>query len=324
MFVCVSLNPAVDKCLALAVLQLGKVNRAAKAEGAPGGKAAHVAMVLKTLGADPLWLGFAGGSAGAALVAGLRELQIKVEAVAIAGETRTNLEIIEDDARVTEVLEPGPAIAEEELQRFQATFQRILAKSAEPATVVFSGSLPPGLPSDYYATLIRLAHAQRGRVLLDASGEALKLGLAAGPDFVKPNQHEAESLSGSTIHDTACAEEVLQRVMQLGAKAAAISLGAAGIVWRSERDEQTLIARVPKQVSRSCVGSGDATVAGFAYAAAHALSPVEALRLASACGVANCLAVAPGRARAADIARMKDLVRVDTLVAEREDVRHAK
>jgi 1-phosphofructokinase family hexose kinase len=313
MFVCVSLNPAVDKRLALGILHVGKVNRAARAEGAPGGKAAHVAMVLKTLGEDPLWLGFAGGSAGAALVAGLRELQIQVEAVVIAGETRTNLEIIEDDARVTEVLEPGPAIAGDELKLFQETFQNTLAKSAEPTTVVLSGSLPPGVPSGYYATLIRLAHAYRSRVLLDASGDALILGLTGGPDFVKPNQHEAELLTESTIHDTGCAEGALNRVMQLGAKAAAISLGPEGIVWRSERDERTLIARVPKQASRSCVGSGDATVAGFAYAAAHALSPVDTLRLAAACGVANCLADAPGRARAADIARMKDEIRVDTL-----------
>jgi 1-phosphofructokinase family hexose kinase len=324
MFVCVSLNPALDKRLALGTLHVGQVNRAARAEGAPGGKAAHVAMVLRTLGADPLWLGFTGGSAGAALVAGLRELQIKVEAVAIAGETRTNLEIIEDHARVTEVLEPGPAIGADELKLFQETFQNTLAKSAEPTTVVLSGSVPPGVPSDYYATLIRLAHPHRSRVFLDASGDALILGLAAGPDFVKPNQHEAESVSGSTIHDTACAEEGLKRMMQLGAKAAAISLGAEGIVWRSEREERTLIARVPKQVSRSCVGSGDATVAGFAYAAAHSLSPVGALRLAAACGVANCLADAPGRARAADIARMKDEIRVDTLAGERKDVRHAE
>ena len=313
MFVCVSLNPAMDKRLDVAVMQVGRLNRVARAEGAPGGKAAHVAMVLRTLGANPVWFGFAGGAAGAALVAGLRELQIQVEAVAIAGETRTNLEIIEDDARVTEVLEPGPAVTGEELTLFEETFQTTLAKYAEPTTVVLSGSLPPGVPSGYYATLIALAHAHRSRVFLDTSGEALQFGLAAGPDFVKPNQQEAESLTGSTIYDAACADQVLKRVLQMGARAAAISLGAEGILWRSERYERTLIARVPKQASRSCVGSGDATLAGFAYGAEHALAPVDAVRLAAACGVANCLAARPGRARAMDIARMKDEIHVDAL-----------
>jgi len=312
MFVCVSLNPAVDKRLDVGVLQAGKLNRVERVEGAPGGKAAHVAMVLRTLGADPVWLGFAGGAAGAVLVEGLRELQINVEAVPIAGETRTNLEIIEDDGRVTEVLEPGPVISGEELKRFEETFQSTLAKSPEVTTVVLSGSLPPGIPTRYYAMLMGMAHGHHSRVLLDTSGEALRLGLAAVPDFVKPNQHEAETLSGIAIHDTACAAEVLKRVMQMGAQAGAISLGAEGMVWRSGHDEQALVARVPKQSSRSCVGSGDATLAGFAYAAEHALSPVEALRLAAACGVANCLADGPGRARAADIARMKDEIRVDT------------
>ena len=64
MFLCVSLNPAVDKRLRLERLQVGGVNRVNEAIPAPGGKAAHVAMTLKTLGADPLWLGFAGGATG--------------------------------------------------------------------------------------------------------------------------------------------------------------------------------------------------------------------------------------------------------------------
>ena len=72
MFLCVSLNPAMDKRLRLERLRLGDVNRATEDAPAPGGKAAHVAMVLKTLGADPVWLGFAGGATGKALIDGLR------------------------------------------------------------------------------------------------------------------------------------------------------------------------------------------------------------------------------------------------------------
>jgi 1-phosphofructokinase family hexose kinase len=313
MFVCVSLNPGLDKRLALRALQVGKVNRVISVEAAPGGKAAHVAMVLRTLGASPVWLGFAGGASGEALLAGLRSLEIQVAPTAIAGVTRTNLEIVEDDARVTEVLEPGPTIAPQELERFEQVFARTLEKSAEPPVVVLSGSLPPGVPSDYYATLIRLAGARGSRVLLDTSGAALKAGLAAKPDLVKPNQHEAESLTDCTITDTACAGGALKRVLDMGARAAAISLGAEGLVWRAATDERTLVARVPKQASRSCVGSGDATLAGFAYAAWRGLPPVETLRLAAACGVANCLADAPGRARAIDIARLKDEIHVGPL-----------
>src|SRR5277367_1464314 len=103
MFLCVSLNPAIDKRMRLKGLQFGRVNRVTDVSAAPGGKAAHVAMVLRTLGAEPTWLGFAGGAAGDALVSGLQKLSIRTVAIETAGETRTNLEIIEERG-VTEIL----------------------------------------------------------------------------------------------------------------------------------------------------------------------------------------------------------------------------
>src|SRR5216684_3316553 len=126
MFLCVSLNPAMDKRLRLKRLQVGSVNRASEASPAPGGKAAHVAMTLKTLGADPLWLGFAGGATGEQLVEGLRGLAIRVHDIPTSGSTRTNLEIVEDMGGVTEILEPGQSISSEELQRFMESFTKLL------------------------------------------------------------------------------------------------------------------------------------------------------------------------------------------------------
>ena len=327
MLVCVSLNPAIDKRLPLGVLQVGKVNRARKAEAAPGGKATHVATVLRTLGAEPLWLGFAGGATGEALVEGLRKMEIQVESVTIAGSTRTNLEICDDEANVTEILEPGPQIAPEELQKFEERFEEILARSTEIATVTLSGSLPLGVPNGYYANLIALAHKHRSRVFLDTSGEPLKLGLTACPDFVKPNKEEAEWLSGSIIQGPGSAVDVLHELLQIGAATGAISLGSDGLVWQSKKEERVLIAWVPKQDSRSCVGSGDATLAGFAFAAQRDLSSVDALRLAAACGVANCLTDGPGRARAVDIARLRKEIRIEALEVDGRkgrSFRHAK
>lgn len=313
MFLCVSLNPALDRRLKLDALQVGKVNRAREAKAAPGGKAAHVAMVLRTLGAEPLWLGFAGGETGAALIEGLQDMKLQVKPVGIAGSTRMNLEIIEGEERVTEVLEPGPCVTAGEIQEFQDTFDGVLAKCDGSATVIFSGSLPPGVPLDLYATLIAVGHRYRSRVILDTSGEPLKLGLKARPEFVKPNQQEAEWLSGSTIQGPRTARDVLRQILQGGAAAGAISLGAGGIVWGSGKEKKTLLARVPGQSARFSVGSGDATVAGFAFAAQQGLQPIESLRLAAACGVANCLADGPGLARAADIARLREEIHVEEI-----------
>jgi 1-phosphofructokinase family hexose kinase len=310
MFLCVSLNPGVDKRLRLQQLRVGQVNRATEVQPAPGGKAAHVAMVLRTLGADPVWFGFSGGASGNELVDGLRALSIQVQAIPIAAGTRTNLEIIDGGGQVTEILEPGGQIAPEELRRLQSTFVKLLTDSREPVTVIISGSLPPGVPVDFYGTLVGTAHAAGGRVFLDTSGEPFKSALLAKPDFIKPNREEAESWSGSKIDSSNSARAVLASMLQSGAAAGAISLGASGLVWLST-GENAIIAKVPELSARSTVGSGDATLAGFAFAARQGMNPCDTVRLAAACGSANCLADAAGRANAADIARLQQRIVVE-------------
>jgi 1-phosphofructokinase family hexose kinase len=312
MFLCVSLNPAVDKRLHLARLRPGEVNRAIQVSPAPGGKAAHVAMVLRTLGADPLWLGFAGGTTGKQLIDGLRGISIRVEAIHTLGCTRTNLEIIEDEGSVTEILEPGPHIAPEELRQLEEAMTLLLSKSSERSTVIFSGSLPAGVPPDCYKKLTELAHQRGSRVFIDTSGDPLRFALTGAPEFVKPNREEAESWSGRTIDGPSSAKEILGAMLKAGPEAGAISLGSDGLIWCSENAEG-LVAHVPNLPARSGVGSGDATLAGFAFAAQQQLPPIEAVRLAAACGSANCLADGPGRARAEDIASVKDQIRVESL-----------
>ncbi|HEY1482040.1 MAG TPA: hexose kinase [Candidatus Acidoferrum sp.] len=312
MFLCVSLNPAVDKRITLRDLQLGRVNRALNSIAAPGGKAAHVAMVLRTLGAEPIWVGFVGGASGISMLDGLRGMSICAEAVNIGGSTRTNLELV-DDKGVTEVLEPGPHVAISERQRFEDKLREILAKSPA-STVIFSGSLPPGVPVDFYCRLVTLTHEYGGRAFVDSSGEAFKMALQAQPEFVKPNQEEAESWRGSTIDGIRSAAVTLNAMLDAGACAGALSLGADGLIFRpSKQQHDTFFASGPELSVKSSVGSGDATLAGFAFAGQQGLPPMEAVRLAAACGAANCLAEGPGLARAVDIERLKREIHVEVL-----------
>lgn len=313
MFLCVSLNPAIDKRFRLERLQHGRVNRALEVTPAAGGKAAHVAMVLQTLGADPLWLGFAGGPTGTALVEGLQAMSIRAEAVATANATRTNLEILENDGTVTEMLEPGQPVTREELGRLRHAFELALRGSAGKMTAIVSGSLPAGVPEDYYATLVELGHQCACRVFVDTGGEPLRLALKAHPSFVKPNREEAESLSGCPIDGPSSAVTVLKRIIHEGARAGAISLGSAGLVWQNAKGNVAFFARAPEMMARSAVGSGDSTLAGFAFAADQGLEAEETLRLAAACGAANCIAEGPGRARSGDIERLKKEIHVEIL-----------
>jgi 1-phosphofructokinase family hexose kinase len=311
-FICVSLNPAIDKRLRLDALKVGGVNRALEATPTPGGKSAHVAMVLRALGADPLWLGFSGGPNGDSLLQGLRALSIRAEGVPTATETRTNLEILGENGSVTEILEPGARVTPAEREALLRAFETALELNSN-AIVIMSGSLPPGLLKDEFATLVKIGRRHEARVFLDTSGEPLKLGLQQRPDFAKPNQEEAEWLIGRTIDGAASAASALKNLVREGPQSAAISLGANGLVWLGPRSAEAFVAIPPKLEAASAVGSGDATIAGFAFAASQNLELVDTLRLAVACGAANVLADHPGRVRLRDVERLRDQVQVQAL-----------
>jgi tagatose 6-phosphate kinase len=301
MFLCVSPNPAMDTRVLVKELQPGQIHRIKSSCARAGGKAAHVAMVLQTLGRTPLWIGFVGGDTGKDLVSGLERLGIGVDACPTRQRTRVNLEIIEDDRRVTEILEPGSAPSQLEVTEFQKKCESAFAQGREQLTVIFSGSLPQGLEDGFYASLIERANSFGCRTFLDTSGEPLRLALAASPHFVKPNRQEAESLLGCSISDLSAAARASQQMISLGARTAAISMGTQGLLWCAGKGEPVHHAPAIALKPRSTVGCGDATVAAFAHAAALSLGVEETLRLATACAAANCLAESPGEARLADI-----------------------
>jgi 1-phosphofructokinase len=128
MIVCVSANPAIDRRLRLESIAVGEVNRAVSAQPFPGGKAAHVAMAAHSLGEAVMWVGFLGGATGEECESGLSDLGIPVTIVRTLTQTRSNLEIIADDGKVTEILEPGGVVTESEVERLLSACRDIFAE----------------------------------------------------------------------------------------------------------------------------------------------------------------------------------------------------
>jgi tagatose 6-phosphate kinase len=312
MFLCVSANPAIDKRLTIASLLRGGVNRAQTAKDHAGGKAAHVAMVLQTLGAKPHWIGTCGRANGEELLDGLAALGIEATGCATKEPTRTNLEIIEDDGTVTEVLEPGISPSSSEWAEFEEDCKGQFAQGAKRLSVIFSGSLPQGADPGFYARLMRLAGEFGCRTFLDTSGEPLRLGLAAKPFFVKPNRDEVSRLLDMPVTSLATAIAAIRELLGRGAQSAALSLGAAGLLFCAGADTPVFFAPALPVKIRSTVGCGDSALAGFAMGMASNFSPQETLRLAAACAAANCVADSPGAARAEDIKSFQRQVVVQT------------
>jgi 1-phosphofructokinase family hexose kinase len=294
MIICVSPNPAIDRRLRLGRLNAGAVNRASSVCPMPGGKAAHVAMAAAALGERVMWIGFLGGATGEDCERGLVGLGIPVAVVKTAAETRMNMEIVEADGTVTEILEPGGTVTERDVERMLSLCRDIFNEYRGAAQVALSGSLPPGAPADFYAQLVRLAHAHGCRTLLDTSGEPLRAALKESPDLVKPNREEAEALTGIRLDGVGSASEAARLLFDAGARGVAISLGAEGMFWQESGEAAPLVARPPRVEARSAVGCGDASLAGFAVAQRRGLAGREFVRFAAACGTANCLADAPG------------------------------
>jgi 1-phosphofructokinase family hexose kinase len=313
-FFCVSLNPAIDTRLVLNEFQIGRVNRVLEVHRTPGGKAAHVAMALQGLGASPGWIGFAGGATGNDLVEGLHRLKIETISVPTAQDTRVNLEIIEARGGVTEILEPGEAIAQSEWYAFQKTCANNFQRIADKKIVLISGSQPPGVPAEASAVLLKLAQSSGCLAFLDTSGPPLAEALAVGPDFVKINREEAQSVTGVTVNDVASAGHAVRILLERGAKSAAISLGERGIVGIQERDEPAIHAWTAPLRAKSTVGCGDSALAGLAFANASGLSFERSLALAVACGAANCLALLPARINQEDVSRFEATVRVERVL----------
>jgi len=315
MLICISANPAIDRRLRLESIAVGEVNRALSAQPFPGGKAAHVAMVAKSLGLEVMWIGFLGGAAGEECESGLSAFGVPLTVVRTQTETRANLELVSADGVVTEILEPGGAVTEGEVERLLASCRDIFAESDRGTQVALSGSLPPGAPADLYAQLIRLAHLYGCRALLDTSGEALRQGLVAGPDFVKPNRNEASDFANYRIESADDASQATQKFFAAGAKSLAISLGADGMVWQRTTAGDLFLAQPMPLADCSPVGCGDAALAGFAVAHERGLSDEDTLRLATACGSANCLADEPGKIDPRDVSRLAREIHVRRIVS---------
>src|SRR5689334_132046 len=159
-----------------------------------GGKGVNIARTLKSLDQPVIATGFAGGPTGTRIVEQLTAESILSDFVRIRDESRTNTAVLDPTTgEQTEINERGPAVTAKELELFRDKLI-YLARGAE--IVVFAGSLPRGVETDYYAELIRELHKLGVTTIADTDGEPLRIATRAEPTVVSPNVNEAEELVG--------------------------------------------------------------------------------------------------------------------------------
>ena len=302
----------MDRTLLVPSLQLGHRHRASDGFASAGGKGINVARALKRLDVPVVCTGLAGGRTGTLIVEDLTHDGILNDFVRIDGESRTSTVLLDPTSNVlTEIYEWGPEVAEPEIAMLGEKLSHF-GKSAD--YVVFAGSLPRGVDPNIYAELIRAANKAKLRTVLDAEGEALRVGVEAEPFLVSPNQREAEGLVGHEFTDEEDLEEALGEIAGRGARNVLITheTGCYALL-REGRKVLRLRARAPELEAVSEVGAGDTLVAAF-LAAHHSDRPLaEALRNGVAAGAASVLEAGPGRFDTRELNRLAGLVAVEEL-----------
>lgn len=309
MILVINLNASVDKRYKLKDLVKGEVMRASEVDNTPGGKGIHVANVATILGEDCIATGYLGGKSGEFISERLEDYGIKQDFVKVAGETRSCLAIITDDGAQTEILEPGPTVTDEEQKAFLDKYKELLKKAT---VVAASGSMPKGLPTDFYAQLIELAQQAGKPFLLDTSGEALIQGIKAQPYFVKPNNDEIKVLAGKELASDEDIVEALKGFMADGIKLPVISLGAKGSM--AGYNQHVYKITVPKIECKNPVGSGDSFVAGIAVGIERGMSIEDILALGAACGTANAMEDESGFVRKEIVEELFPQIKIQQIV----------
>lgn len=277
--VTVTLNPAIDRTVTIPRFTAGVVNRVEAVRSNPGGKGVNVAAALADFGHRVAVTGFLGRDNTASFDAMFAEKKIADQFVRIAGQTRVGIKISDPElAQTTDINFPGPQPAPDDL----AELRQHLAE-LDAAWFVLAGSLPPGVGASIYRDLILELRARGRRVVLDASGDALRLALEAKPHLFKPNIHELGELLGKTIASEAEMVAAARELIASGIEQVVVSMGKEGACFVTATE--SVIARPPDVEVRSTVGAGDAMVAGLVSAQFQKLPLAECARLATAFSV---------------------------------------
>jgi 1-phosphofructokinase family hexose kinase len=301
-------NPAVDQTVWLEELRSGAVNRALESHLDPAGKGINVSRMAHRLGAPTIAFGFLAGEAGAIIERLLDDEEVLHYFVRVPGQTRINLTIMEAGGTATSLYGPGPSVREEQLEALRAVVCSWLQSSR---VLVLAGSLPPGASAGVYASYISAARALKIPVLLDADGEALRQGIAAGPDLIKPNLAEAERLLGRALPDLASAAQGARELSLRGIPYVVLSMREQGALCAA--GEQVWRVMPPRIKRRSTVGSGDSMVAGLALTLARGGDLLDGLKLGAAAGAATAASPGTSLGTAEEVAALLHEVQVEPL-----------
>lgn len=307
---CLTMNPSVDLATETENVVPTHKLRCGDTLHDAGGGGINVARVLTRLGGRCVALCPTGGSSGHWLEQRMRDEGLDSVFLPIADETRVSFTVHEHSTGAEfRFVMPGPHLSEAE---WMACLTHLDALAHFPDLLVASGSLPPGVPVDFYGRLARLCHQRNAKLVLDASGPALAAALAEGVFLFKPNLKELAELSGEALESPAQWQAAARRLVADGkADIVALTLGHLGALLVT-RDAMWSAPPLDIPVA-SAVGAGDSFVGGLVWAWQQGRPLDEAFAWGIAAGSAALLTAGTGLAHPEDVQRLRAQVVVTRL-----------
>jgi 6-phosphofructokinase 2 len=283
--VTLTVNPALDVTADSEVVRHTDKIRCVGARYDPGGGGINVAQVAHNLGASVVAVFPSGGATGDMLTDLLTERGVPIRPVKITDPTRESFTINEiSTGHQYRFVLPGACLAAAEQAQVSDEL-RLAAASA--GFVVASGSLPPGVPIDFYQRIADMCRGLGVRMVLDTSGAGLQH-VSTGVFLLKASVRELRECVGRDLVTEAEQLGAARELVDSGrAEAVVVSLGAKGALLVTSTVSQRFDAIPLRAVSG--VGAGDAMVAAITVGLARGWPISTSVRYGIAAGAAMML-----------------------------------
>ena len=303
-------NPAIDLSTSIdRVVPTSKL-RCTALRRDPGGGGINVTRVIKRLGGDVEAIFPIGGLTGQLLHRLVVDESIACRVIEVEAETREDLSVTEQSTgKQYRFLLPGIALREAE---WRGCLDALAVSKPRPKFVVASGSLPPGVPNDFYAQAAAIASRLGAKFVLDTSGAPLVAALEHGVYLIKPNLREMCELAGAALVGQGDWVAAARHFIGAGkVEVIALSLGHLGALLVT-RDQALRAPALPiKPVSS--VGAGDSFLGAIVASLAQGNSIADAFRLGVAAGSAAVIHEGTELSQAPEIHRLLAQVKIEVI-----------
>jgi 6-phosphofructokinase 2 len=281
--VTLTMNPALDSSTSVQQVVAEDKLRCEPPRHEPGGGGINVSRAINHLGGDSTTVYLSGGPNGELLTSLLQEEGITCSPIRVTANTRNNLVVNERTSdRQYRFAMPGGNV---ERSAWEGVISEIEDLSPTPDFIVASGSLPPGVPDDFYRRIVKLGNRLGCRVAVDTSGAPLERAVTKGLYLVKPNLREFRQMMGRELTDDVQIERSVRDAVKRGmAEIVLLSMGAGGAVLGTA--EGVVRFRSPTVEIRSKIGAGDSMMAGAMISLARDADIPDAAMYAVAAGAA--------------------------------------